>query len=46
MRIPVDEKNLKIIQSNIEDDLLVGEKTEPFRCLSIYRACFTNARVM
>jgi len=46
MKIPVDEKNLRIIQSNIGDVLIVGEKIEPFTLLSICKACFTNARAM
>ncbi len=46
MRIPVDEKNLRIMQANIGDVLPVGEKIELFTRLSICRACFTNARAM
>jgi len=46
MEIPVDEKNLKIIQSNIGFCLIVGEKLESSTPLSIYKACFTNARAM
>jgi hypothetical protein len=46
MRIPVDEKNLRIIQANIGNVLLVGEKIEPFTLLSICKACFTNVRAM
>jgi len=46
MEIPVDEKNLRIIQANIGNDLPVGEKIERFTPLSICKACFTNARVM
>jgi hypothetical protein len=46
MKIPVNEKNLRIIQANIGDVLPVEEKIEPFTLLSIYKACFTNARVM
>jgi len=46
MRIPVDEKNLRIMQANISDVLSVGEKIEPATPLSIYKACFTNVRAM
>jgi hypothetical protein len=46
MRIPVNEKNLRIMQASIGDGLLVGEKIEPFTLLSICKACFTNARAM
>jgi hypothetical protein len=46
MRIPVNEKNLRIIQANIGDGLPVGEKIELFTPLSIYKVCFTNARAM
>jgi len=46
MKIPVDEKNLRIIQANIGDVLPVGEKIEPSTPLSICKACFTNARAM
>jgi len=44
--MPVDEKNLRIIQSSISFCLIVGEKFEPSTPLSIYKACFTNARAM
>jgi hypothetical protein len=46
MRIPVNEKNLRIIQANISHILLVGEKIEPVMPSSICKVCFTNARVM
>ncbi len=46
MRIPVDEKNLTIIQANIEGVLIVGEKIELSTLLSICKAYFTNARAM
>jgi hypothetical protein len=46
MKIPVDEKNLRIIQANIGNGLPVGEKIEPFTLLSICKVCFTNARAM
>lgn len=46
MKIPVDEKNLKIMLTNIEIIFIVGEKIEPFTLLSIYKACFTNARAI
>ncbi len=46
MRIPVNEKNLRIIQANIGDGLPVGDLIEPFTPLSIYKAYFTNARAM
>ena len=46
MRIPINEKNLRIMQANIGDVLPVGEKIEPFTPLSICKACFTNARAM
>jgi len=46
MRIPVNEKNLRIMQANIGDVLPVGEKIEPSTPLSICKAYFTNARAM
>jgi hypothetical protein len=46
MRIPVDEKNLRVTQASIGALLLVGEKIERFTRLSIYKAYFTNARAM
>lgn len=46
MRIPVNEKNLTIMQATINDILLVEEKIELFTHLSIYKAYFTNARAM
>lgn len=46
MRLPVDEKNLRIIQLSIGFCLIVGEKSARVTPLSIYRACFTNVRVM
>lgn len=35
MRIPVDEKNLRIMQANIGDILPVADLIEPFTPLSI-----------
>jgi hypothetical protein len=46
MKIPVDEKNLRIIQANIGDVLPVADLIEPFTLLSICKACFTNVRAM
>lgn len=46
MKLPVDEKNLRIMQSNIGFCLIVEGKTEQFMSLSIYKACFTNVRAM
>ena len=46
MILPVDEKNLKIIQIGIGFCLRVEEKTEQFTQVSIYKAYFTNARAI
>jgi len=46
MRIPVDEKNLRIIQAHIGDGVPVADLIEPVTLLSICKACFTNARAM
>jgi hypothetical protein len=46
MRIPVNEKNLRIMQANIGNVLLVGDLIELFTPLNICKAYFTNARVM
>jgi len=46
MKIPVNEKNLTVMQLSIGDVLLVGEKIEPFTLLSIYKAYFTNVKAI
>jgi hypothetical protein len=46
MRIPVNEKNLRIMQATIDDILLVADLTELSTPLSIYKAYFTNARAI
>jgi len=46
MRLPVDEKNLRIMQSNIGFCLIVADLTEQFTPLSIYKGCFTNVRAI
>ncbi len=46
MRLPVNEKNLRIMQAHIGDGVPVGEKIEPVTLLSICKACFTNVRAM
>ena len=46
MKIPVNEKNLRIMQANIGDGLPVADLIEPSTPLSICKACFTNARAM
>jgi len=46
MKLPVDEKNLRIIQSNIALGLSAGDLTARFTLLSIYKAYFTNVRAM
>jgi hypothetical protein len=46
MKIPVDEKKLRVMQLSIGDVLIVGEKIEQFTHMSICKACFTNARAI
>jgi hypothetical protein len=46
MKIPVDEKNSRLMSCSIGDILLVGEKIERATPVSIYKACFMNARAM
>jgi len=46
MRIPVSEKNLRIMSASIGDDLPVGDLIEPFMLVSIWKAYFTNARAI
>ncbi len=46
MKIPVDEKNLRIMLSSIGDVLLVADLIELAGPLSIYKVCFTSARAM
>lgn len=46
MRLPVDEKNLVDMQSVIKTIFGVGEKTEQFTVLNIYKAYSTNARAI
>jgi hypothetical protein len=46
MRLPVDEKNFRIMQTSIDLGLSVVEKIALFTPLSIYRAYFTNVRAM
>jgi hypothetical protein len=46
MRLPVDEKNFRIIQPSIALGLSVADLTAPFTPLSIYKAYFTNVRAM
>lgn len=46
MKIPVDEKNLKVMQLSIGDGLIVGEKIEQFTPLSICKGYFTNVKAI
>jgi hypothetical protein len=46
MKIPVDEKNLIIMQAPIGNGLPVADLIEQSTSLSIYKVYFTNARAM
>lgn len=46
MKIPVDEKNLRIMQASIGNALPVADLIGLSALLSICRVCFTNARAM
>lgn len=46
MEIPVDEKNLRNIRPIIVHILSVEDLTELFMPMSIYKAYFTNVRVI
>lgn len=46
MKIPVDEKNLRIMQASIGNALPVADLIGLSALLSIYKVCSTNARAM
>jgi len=46
MRIPVDEKNLRLILSDSVLVLTVGERSGRNTLLSICKVCFTNVRAI
>ena len=46
MKIPVDEKNLRVMQLSIGNVLIVGEKIEPFTLLIIYKDYSMNVKAI